>query len=299
MKKAIVIGANSYIARNLIAAAHDRDDIEITALYDRQNQHADDVPGYRQIDILDANTYETIDLNTGLIFFFAGKTGTAVGFDEYETFIDVNEKGFLNLLSAYRNQNSNAKIIYPSTRLVYKGREGKLKEDSEKEFKTIYAINKYACEQYLKIYASLYGVEYGIFRICVPYGTLVSNAASYGTAEFMIERARNKESITLFGNGSMRRTLTYIGDICETLIYGGLSEHCKNDVYNIGGEDYSLHDMAVLIAEKFNVPVEFIEWQEAALKMESGDTVFESGKLDGLLDYKHRMRFKEWILRED
>lgn len=40
-----------------------------------------------------------------------------------------------------------------------------------------------------------------------------------------------------------------MGDLCNALIEGALSDACINDVYNIGGEDYSLKEMAELIAE--------------------------------------------------
>jgi len=199
-------------------------------------------------------------------------------------------------LTVYLEQQSRAKIIFPSTRLVYKGKAGLLKEDSEKEFKTVYAVNKFACEQYLKMYANVYGVKYCIFRICVPYGTLVPGASSYGTAEFMIDRARRGENIALFGDGKIRRTLTYIEDLCKTLIFGALSPDCENGIFNVGGEDYSLCDMADLIAEKFNVSVGYEDWPETALKIESGDTVFDSGKLDRSLGHIRNLTFKEWIL---
>ena len=297
MKKAIVIGANSYIARNLTKISSDRKDIEITALYDCLDHHFDYATAYQQINILDMDSLKSIDLDVDFIFFFTGKTGTAVGFDHYDDFIDVNEKALLNLLTEYRNQQSQAKIIFPSTRLVYKGKNGPLKEDSEKEFKTVYAINKFACEQYLEMYASVYGVNYSIFRICVPYGSLIPGASSYGTAEIMISRAKKGKNITVFGDGSVRRTLTYIGDICETLISGALLTDHKNDIFNIGGEDYSLFEMATLIAEKYNVAVEYADWPEVALKIESGDTVFDSGKLDRSLGNIRRQTFKEWILK--
>jgi len=295
MKKAIIIGANSYIARNLIKIISDDKTIELTALYDYQDYHYDNAANYHQFDILNTDSYKNVDLDIDEIFFFSGKTGTSAGFDQYDTFIDVNEKGLLNLLTAYREQKSEAKIIFPSTRLVYKGMKGSLKEDSEKEFKTIYAINKFACEQYLKMYASVYGIKYSIFRICVPYGSLIPGATSYGTAEFMIERAQKGENITLFGDGSMRRTLTYIEDICQTLIRGASHKNCENDIFNIGGENYSLNEMAELIAEKYNISIEHTEWPETALKIESGDTVFNSEKLDKILKYKRNMKFKEWI----
>ncbi|MCL2661772.1 MAG: SDR family oxidoreductase [Oscillospiraceae bacterium] len=308
-KSAIIIGANSYIARNMIHVLSECKDVEAVALYDCQSTHDDGAANYKQINILDEASFTDVDLDVDLIFFFAGKTGTAVSFDNYDMFIDVNEKSLLNLLSEYRKQQSRAKIIFPSSRLVYKGKEGLLSEDSEKEFKTVYAINKFACEQYLSMYAAAFGVRYCIFRVCVPYGTLVPGASSYGTAEFMLERAKSGENITLYGNGSVRRTLTYIEDLCETMLLGALSLKCENDVFNIGGENYSLFEMASFIAERYKVAIEFEEWPELALRIESGDTVFDSGKLYGCLACQgdtppgrnvpiDAMTFEKWILQD-
>ena len=236
-----------------------------------------------------------MDLICDIIYMFIGKTGSANGFDDCDTFLNINEKALLNLLNEYRRQNSKAKIVFPSTRLVYKGKKGKLSEDAEKEFKTIYAINKYACEQYLAQYRNVFGVKYCIFRICIPYGTLISGASSYGTAEFMLKKAQQNENIILYGDGSVRRTLTYMGDLCDILIDGGINDSCENTVYNIGGEDYSLKEMAELIAKKYNVGVDFVEWPEVALKIESGDTVFDDCKLKRVLNYQLKKTFIQWI----
>ncbi|MCL2819431.1 MAG: SDR family oxidoreductase [Oscillospiraceae bacterium] len=294
-KKICIIGANSYIARNMVYVLNNRYAGYDILLYDYQDSFADGASGYKKINVLCTESIQEIDLDVDLVFVFTGKTGTAVGFDEYESFIDLNEKALLNILSEYHRQKSKAKIIYPSTRLVYKGLAGQLKEDSEKEFKTIYAVNKYASEQYLKIYSSAYGVRYCIFRACVPYGSFIHGASSYGTAEFMLGRAQKGEEIVLFGDGSARRTLTYIEDLCESMILGALSTSCENDVFNIGGEDYSLNEMASLIADKYGVPVKYEDWPEMALKVESGDTVFDSGKLDGIIKYNRNMTFKDWL----
>ena len=226
---------------------------------------------------------------------FIGKTGSANGFCDYNTFIDVNERALLSLLNAYRNAGSTAKIIFPSTRLVYKGKKGPQREDAEKEFKTIYAINKYACENYLMQYQNVFNVNYCIFRICIPYGTLIDGATSYGTAEFMISKASKGENISLYGDGSVRRTLTYIGDLCKVMVEGAMSDFCRNDVYNIGGEDYSLREMAELIANKYGVGIEYVPYPDIALKIESGDTVFDDTKLNQIIPMNYNGAFAEWI----
>ena len=295
MKKIAVLGANGYIARNLIYfLKKDYSDYELT-LYGIESESVDHYENYKIVDMTDRESVKKIDLTCDIIFMMVGRTGSTNGFEEYDSFLDINERTLLNLLSEYHNQGSKAKIVFPSTRLVYKGKPGPQKENAEKEFKTIYAINKFACEQYLEQFHRVYGIQYSIFRVCIPYGTLVPEASSYGTAEFMLKKATNGENISLYGDGSVRRTLTYMGDLCKTLITGAISEKCINDIFNIGGEDYSLKEMAELIAKKYGVGIDYTPWPEVAQKIESGDTVFDSTKLDGIIGSLTTSRFSEWV----
>lgn len=289
-----IIGANSFIARNIIYVLKNDFNIAPSFLCDIGEIQLDGEKNYRQVNILDIESVKNIDFSADLIFVFAGKTGTLIGFDNYASFVDINEKGLLNILNEYREQNSKAKIIFPSTRLIYKGQNKKLKESDEKEFKTIYAMNKFACEQYLAQYQNLYGIKYCIFRISVPYGTLIPNTSSYGTAEFMLSKAKKGEAIQLYGDGKIRRTITYMRDLCNILIGGAMSTKCINDVYNIGGEEYCLKDMAELVAKIFHTKVEFLPWPPNALKIESGDTVFDDSKLKEILPVKYGMTFECW-----
>lgn len=297
--KISVIGANSYIARNLIFLLKRRfgDSVKLF-LYDYQEQHADLHGIYTKINIFDSEDVKKINLDCDVIFFFVGKTGNADTFDIYSQFIDINEKALLNVLFEYVNQNSNAKIVFPSTRLIYKGQKGHLlSENDEKEFKTVYSLNKFSCEQYLAQFNVSYGVHYIILRISLPYGTLVEGASSYGTADFMISKASTGHNIILYGDGKQRRTITFIEDLCNIMIDSGISTDCVDDVFNVGGEDYSLFEMATLIANKFGVEIECVDWPRLALIKESGDTVFSDAKLSSVIDLSYNTTFEEWIKR--
>lgn len=297
VQKIAVIGANGYIARNLIVKLQEeKPDVQLE-LYDLATEQVDGYGHYHRVNLLEDDLEKEIDFSCDLIYMFVGKTGSENGFDQFDLFIDTNEKALLNILNAYRRNGSHAKLIFPSTRLVYKGYDGELSEDAEKEFKTIYAMNKFACEQYLQQYQKVFGVQYCIFRICIPYGTLIPGATSYGTAEFMLGRATQGKNISLYGDGSVRRTLTYMGDLCSILIQASFSDKCINDVYNIGGEDYSLYEMAKLIADKYQVGVEFVEYPVVAGKIESGSTVFSDRKLRGIIPISYRMKFGDWCSR--
>lgn len=295
MTKITILGANSYIARNVIRVLRKNYSEYLLKLYDYAEKQIDGEKNYTSINILNPDTLKKVDFDCDVIFMFIGKTGSVDGFDGFNTFIDINEKALLNLISGYRTAHSSAKIIFPSTRLVYKGNDITLKEDAEKEFKTIYAMNKYACEKYLEQYHKVFGLQYCIFRICVPYGTLIRGASSYGTAEFMVSKAVKGKNISIYGDGSVRRSLIYMEDLCNVLIKGGLSSQCCNDVYNIGGENYSLKEMAELVALKYNVGIDYVAYPEVAQKIESGSTVFDDNKLNQIIPMNYNGRFWNWI----
>jgi len=189
------------------------------------------------------------------------------------------------------------RIIYPSTRLVYKGiKNTPLKEGFEKESKTIYAKNKINCERILNDYQLQHKIDYTIFRICVPYGNLLGENYSYGTIGFFINKAIKGENITIYGDGSLKRTFTHVSDISEAIIKGIEHEQTKNKIYNIGSNDsLSLLEVANLVAKKYKVGVVFVDWPEEALKIESGDTIFNDEKLQKDINYKYKYSIKDWI----
>lgn len=292
--RAAVIGANGYIARNLLWV-NEQAGYAQAEPWGHQPGHLDGASGYRRIDLARQEELEQAIDGCDLIYFFTGKTGTIQGFDAPEAFLELNERMLLGLLRAYRAVGAKAKIVFPSTRLVYQGSDLPLAEDAPKQFLTPYAMQKYACEQYLQMYGRLYGVRYCIMRICVPYGTLVQPVSSYGTLDFFLRQAREQGEISIYGDGSQRRTVTYIGDLCHILWQAGLDDGCAEEAYNVGGEAMSIRELAERVAQATGTRVVSRPWPEQARKVESGSTVFDSEKLDGRLHYEPVMTVERWI----
>jgi len=294
MSKSIIIGSNGYLGRNLVYYLSTQN--EEIICYDIHKASIASQSNYNQLDITNYESVSKIDVNTDYIYMFAGITGTSQGFDEFNRYIDINEKGLLNILTRIRDTGSQARIIFPSTRLVYKGQSGVLlKEDSEKETKTLYALNKLACENLLLMYKNAFGIKYTIFRICVPYGTLIEGEISYGTLGFFLNKAMNGQNIPLYGDGSLRRTFTHVAEICRILYDTVKIKTSEGKIYNIGGENLSLLDLASKIAKKYSVKVEFVPWPDLTLKIESGDTIFDSSLLDTMIKEDYKYRINEWL----
>lgn len=167
--KIAIIGAKGYIGKHIEHYLRQQGENTI-ATYDCIEC---DAPHYTRIDLTSVESVAKIDVNVDYIYFFAGLSGTYAGFDKSNLYVDINERGLLNLLNRIRSSEYRPKVIFPSSRLVYKGAEWPLKEDSEKETKTIYAVNKLACEGYLYAYWKSFGIPYTVFRICLPFGNFI------------------------------------------------------------------------------------------------------------------------------
>ena len=293
MKKVLILGANGYIGRH-IAYYLNQLDVDFTPSGSSPSS-IDGYQNYIQADVTDINTLKEIDFDVDYVFMFAGLTGTKNDAESKKRYTIANEQGLKNVLECCKK--SKPHIVFPSSRLVYKGQKDVfLRENSEKEAKTVYARNKINCEQILKDYQQEFDINHTIFRICVPYGNLIDNNYSYGTLGFFLSKASNKENITLYGTGEQKRTFTHVADIVEIILKTLTFPNAENNIYNIGSNDAkSLSEVANLVANKFGVDVEHIDWPEEALKIESGDTIFNDASIIDLTDYKYQHTLKNWI----
>jgi UDP-glucose 4-epimerase len=298
MLRVAVFGCNGFLGRHMVKYLTENDIVNSLHLFDIQEESIFQGYIYNTIDISDLNQVSAISFEFDIIYFFSGLTGTEVSNDEAEKFVKVNELGLLNVLNCIiKYPKFKNKIIFPSTRLVYKGVENELlNEESPKEFKTIYALNKFSCENILKIYGLKYNLRYSILRVGVPYGNEMDGKISYGTIGFFLELASKGLNISVLGNGEMRRTFTHVNDICKQFFDVGILENSNYETFNICGENLSIIEVANMIANKYNVEVEFKNFSERELVIESGDTIFDFTKINTVLKNFKSIKFKNWIV---
>lgn len=287
--KIAVIGANGYIGKHLTYYLQQMGHQPMC--YDIQQKER---KYYKQVNLIDKVSVASIDLDVEYLFMFAGLTGTYAGFDNYETYVNTNEIGLLNLLDAIRKTKYRPKVVFPSTRLVYKGVDKALAETDEKETKTLYAINKLACEGILYAYKQSFDIPYTIFRICIPYGNMLSTDYSFGTVGFFIKQAKSGKDVTLYGGGTIKRTFTHMEDLCYQIVYASMKEESNGEIYNIGGETLSLKRVADIIVKKFCVNVISVDWPERDLKIESDHTYFDDKKIRNLLNFGEYKKLEDF-----
>lgn len=107
-----------------------------------------------------------------------------------------------------------------------------MEETAENEAKTIYAKNKLLCEEMLKASS----VNFTILRISVAYGNLLDTNHSSGTVGFFIRKVAKGNNITLYGDGSLKQTFSYVADLVNAILITIQLDEVINECYNIGGE---------------------------------------------------------------
>jgi len=291
--KAVVTGVNGYLGRHM--ARHLAEQGVRVIGTDRAAEPAHPVERYVAGDLSEPGFWTPDLLDADLILFLAGLTGTTASIDRADAFVSANETSLARLLVALAGVGFRPRIIFPSTRLVYDGAPGPLPESHRAAFKTVYSLNKFACERLLELFAAHHGIDYTVFRICVPYGNLLDDRYSYGTVGFLLDQAQAAGRIRLYGGGRQRRTFTHVADVCELMWDAVRVQGSARQTFNIGGEDLSLAEAAAQVAAVTGAVIEEVAWPPRELQVESGDTVFDASRLEALLGRGPRRRFAEWL----
>lgn len=123
-----------------------------------------------------------------------------------------NVEGTLSVLDAARDANVQ-RVVFASSSSVYGG--GALcSEDDTLKPKSPYAATKVAGEAFCQAYLEAYGLETVCLRYFNVYGPRQNPEGPYAAVipKFIMAQ-RNKQPMTIFGDGKAKRDFTYIDDV--------------------------------------------------------------------------------------
>jgi nucleoside-diphosphate-sugar epimerase len=186
-------------------------------------------------------------------------------------------RGNLALLEAIRAAGAAAKLVFAGSRLQY-GRPATLPvgEDQSGHPLCLHAVHKQTVEEYLKLYAQLFGVRYSVARITNPYGPgQPKGRTAYGIINRLIQLALAGEALTMYGDGRQQRDYVHVADVVDALLALGASARANGRIYNVAsGVGTRMIDAASQIIEiAGGGHVEHVPWPSLAEQIETGDFV--------------------------
>ena len=147
----------------------------------------------------------------------------------------VNVQGTLNVLEAAR-LNGVEKVVFASSAAVY-GDEPSLPKNENSVIKPIspYGYEKYMGEQYLKLYAELYGLKTVALRYFNVYGPRQDPSSEYsGVISIFENKIKNGEQIKIFGDGEQYRDFIFVKDVVKANLAAMEEETGPFSVFCVG-----------------------------------------------------------------
>ena len=226
--------------------------------------------------------------NKDVLFSCAAFTSHPQSMKEPLIDIDVNCKGVINLLEAIRRFNAACKIVHVGTstqigRMV-------LPEVTElhPEFPIdIYSANKSASEKYVLCYGHAYKMRASVVRLANVFGPRSNiRTPDFGFVNFFVGLALKGKDLTVFGDGSQLRNLSYVEDVAQALLV--VSQHPAADgqcLFAAADRQYTVKEIAEEIAAHVGGRVRFVEWPKDRQAIEVGDAIISNAKIKKLLNW--------------
>jgi len=241
-------------------------------------------------DIRNAAAVEQAVAGCDFIFHFAGKSGPADSTASPIEDLDVNCRGLLILLEACRSVAPSAKVVFPSSRLVYgPNLPVPVAETAPLAPISIYGTHKLAAEGYLRIYSRLYGLKAVTVRLTNPYGPFQRPEQNrYGIVNWFVHQALKDQALTVYGDGQQLRDYVYIDDAVEAMLMAGTNPACDNLAINVGaGRPTSFVEMAELVIQLTGTGrIEHVPWPEVEARVETGDFVADTSLIEKTLGWR-------------
>ena len=225
-------------------------------------------------DIRDRHSLEHLVREKDYIFNLAGQLSHIDSMLDPMTDLEINCVAQLSLLECLRRVNSEAKVVFGSTRQLY-GRPQYLPVDEDHPVcpVDVNGINNWAGESFFRLYHEVHGIASVSLRLTNTYGPRMDlRSDTKGFVGIFVRRALKGEHIDVFGTGEQKRDFNYVDDVVEALLRAGQAKEVYGRALNLGHpRPYSLNELVEILAGLADFTHGSKEWPEDRKKIDVGD----------------------------
>jgi UDP-glucuronate 4-epimerase len=228
------------------------------------------------------------------VIHLAARAGVRPSLEQPLLYESANVRGTLVLLEAARRAKVRRFIFASSSSVYGAANQVPFREDDDSlRPLSPYAATKIAGEKLCYTYSHLYGISIACLRFFTVYGP--RQRPDLAIRKFM-ERIDEGLPVPVFGDGSMGRDYTFVGDIVSGIV-AALNHDAAYDIFNLGNSSpVLLRDMVRAIEAALGKPA-VIDWKPE----QPGDvpiTCADISKAKRILGYTPATPFAEGLAKQ-
>jgi UDP-N-acetylglucosamine 4-epimerase len=261
---------------------HNLDDIKANVTQEQWQNFS-----FTKGDIKDYDTCEAITKDVDIILHQAALGSVPRSIDDPVTSNLSNVTGFLNMLTAAKNNKVN-RMVYASSSSVY-GDSKELPKVEERTGNLLspYAVTKYANELYAGVFHKVYGFEAIGLRYFNVFGKRQDpNGAYAAVIPKWLGSLINDEDVFINGDGETSRDFTYIANVIQSNILAGTTTNKEafGEVFNAGiGGRLTLNDLYNSINRELEENLDGFKTKKAIYRdFRAGDIRHSNANIDKL-----------------
>lgn len=193
-----------------------------------------------RIEVINGNVKELDDVkkaveNIDYVFHLAALVSVPMSIKNPLLTEEVNTIGTLNVLKASRDSGVN-RVVYASSCAVYGDiQDIPIKEDTQKEPLSPYALTKLSAEGGCRLFSKLYGLETVCLRYFNVYGPKQDPNSQYAAVipRFIESMLQNGQPV-IFGDGEQTRDFVFVRDVIQANMLATSTRGISGQVFNIG-----------------------------------------------------------------
>ena len=243
----MVTGGAGFIGTNLIKRLL-KDGHKVVSLDNystgTENNHQEGCK-YVDADIRDVIDFDYFMEDVDVVYHLAALARIQPSFKRPANTLEVGILGTMNILEWIKEKENKPRMVFAGSSSVHSGM-----------MKNPYTFSKSVADDMCLLYKKHFGVEVSICRFYNVYGPYQLTEGEYCTVVGIFERQyKNKETLTITGDGFQRRDFTHIDDIVDGLILTSENETCWDEIELGRGNNHSINELA----DMFNTETTYID----------------------------------------
>jgi UDP-glucose 4-epimerase len=213
----------------------------------------------------------------------AALTSHAGSMSDPRSYLEVNCVAVLTVLEAVRASAATPRFVQiGSSTQVGAPLTGPVTEEHPEFPLDVYSATKSAAEKLALSYGRAFGIPVSVVRLANVYGPRAKiSDRMLGFINYFVGLALRDGELTVFGEGSQRRTITYVDDVVDAIVRVATSDRCAGEVFFATAKGQcTVREAAEAIVRTIGRGrVRTEAWPADRAAIEVGDSVISSAKI--------------------